>query len=122
MKCEPGAIRIIVFGFANRGTNGLKGLHVVLTEIADAWIQVPPRAERGSPPLARKSRGLLAMEDVQGPSIICARGRAAVFRGLFQTHSYTSWPIRRNVEWLPGTLVWLPQDYAKEPAVDLSTP
>ena len=122
MKCEPGSIRIIVFGFANRSTNGLKGLHVVLTEIADAWIQVPPRAERGSPPLARKSRGLLAMEDVHGPSIICARGRAAVFRGLFQTHSYTSWLISRDVEWLPRPSGWLPQDHTKEPKVDLSMP
>jgi len=47
MKCEPGSIRIIVFGFANRSTNGLKGLYVVLTEIADAWIQAPAGTERG---------------------------------------------------------------------------
>lgn len=45
-----------------------------------------------------------------------------MFRGLFQTHSYTSWLISRNVEWLPRPSGWLPQDHTKEPKVDLSMP
>jgi len=72
--------------------------------------------------LAELESGLLAMEEVHGPSIIQARGCAAVFRGLFQTHSYTSWLISRNVEWLPRPSGWLPQDHTKEPKVDLSMP